>query len=62
MSGLPKFVTMSKLSNDDKDSERYKALGFKAQFDGAPAGLPWAELIEELSFIVSHNFRFPLWC
>ena len=40
---------MSKLSNDTaKDSERYKTLGFKSQFDGKPAGMPWAELIEEL--------------
>ena len=38
---------MSKLSHD-ADSERYKALGFRAQFDGTSAGLPWAELIEEL--------------
>ena len=47
--GLPKFARMSKLSNDTaKDSERYKTLGFKSQFDGKPAGMPWAELIEEL--------------
>ena len=40
---------MSKLSEDTvKDSERYKTLGFKSQFDGKPAGMPWAELIEEL--------------
>ena len=40
---------MSKLSADIvKDSERYKSLGFKAQFDGKPSGMPWAELIEEL--------------
>ena len=47
--GLPKFARMSKLSDDTaKDSERYKTLGFKSQFDGKPAGMPWAELIEEL--------------
>ena len=47
--GLPKFAKMSKLSADTlKDSERYKSLGFKAQFDGKPPGMPWAELIEEL--------------
>ena len=37
--GLPKFDKMSKLSHD-ADSERYKALGFRAQFDGTSAGLP----------------------
>ena len=36
--GLPKFAKMSKLSKDAVDSERYKALGFKAQFDGKPSG------------------------
>ena len=47
--GLPKFAEMSKLSDDtSKDSERYRSLGFKAQFDGKPSGMPWAELIEEL--------------
>ena len=33
---------------DDGEKERYKSLGFKAQFDGTAAGLPWSELIEEL--------------
>ena len=38
--GLPKFAKMSKLSDDTlKDSERYKSLGFKAQFDGKPSGI-----------------------
>ena len=47
--GLQKFAKMSKLTdNTSKDSERYKSLGFKAQFDGKPSGMPWAELIEEL--------------
>ena len=44
--GLPKFA-MSKLTKD-VESERYKSLGFNAQFDGTAAGLPWSELIEEL--------------